>query len=290
MKLTLLGTGTPIPDPKRAGASQTIESGGELVLIDCGAGAMHRLAESGYVQPGGRELALPIRCIALTHLHSDHITGLADLLWAGWVMNWWTKAPLLIGPPGTAEMVRHLVEAFRYDITVRTYADALEGPGPAPDVEEIEEGYETEGSDWRLSAFRVDHSPVDQAFGFRIDAPDSSIAISGDTCYCENLVRHSEGVDLLVHEVYWRQGMQARIAAATTPARRLRAETIARYHTPAEDTGRIAREAGVRKLVLSHLILGGGTNGDLLQDIAPHYHGPVAVGADLQTFELSNTR
>lgn len=289
MKLTLLGTGTPIPDPKRLGASQTIEADGELILVDCGASALHRFVEAGYVQPGGRQLRVPVRCIALTHLHSDHITGLPDFLWAGWVMGWWAEPPLLVGPPGTAAMIDHLIEAFAYDIKVRSYADLLESAGPAPRVEEIEEGHTVEGSGWRLSAFRVDHAPVDQAFGFRMDAEDGSIVISGDTCYSENLVRHAAGADLLVHEVYWKPGLLKRIETAATPAQRTRAQTIARYHTPAEDTGRAAAEADVRQLVLSHIIFGGGTPDDLLRDIAPHYHGTVTVGEDLQSFEVSKS-
>ena len=89
MKLTLLGTGTPIPDPARRGPSQVIEAGGELVLIDAGSGVLHRLLEAGYAAPA--RLTMPIRQIVITHLHSDHITGLADLLWTGWIMRWWEQ-------------------------------------------------------------------------------------------------------------------------------------------------------------------------------------------------------
>jgi len=289
MKLTLLGTGVPVPDPNRRGPSQVFEIGNESILVDCGAGALHRFVEAGFVEAGGRELRLPLRCISLTHLHSDHITGLADFLWAGWVMGWWTEPPLFAGPPGTAAMFDHLIEAFAYDIKVRSYADLLETGGPAPRVEEIEEGYATEGDGWRLTAFRVDHAPVDEAFGFRLDAEAGSAVISGDTCYCENLVRHAQGVDLLVHEAYWRPALLERITLASTAAQRMRAETIARYHTPAEDAGRAAAKAEVDHLVLTHLLLGKGTPQNLLQDIAPHYSGTVTVGEDLRSFTFGES-
>src|SRR5918997_1544457 len=116
MKLTLLGTGTPIPDPARRGPSQVIEVGDELVLVDAGSGVLHRLLEAGYRRPA-------IRRIALTHLHSDHITGLLDLLWAAWIEGWWAEPPPLAGPPGTAHLVAGLVGAMAYDIRVREMGD-----------------------------------------------------------------------------------------------------------------------------------------------------------------------
>jgi ribonuclease Z len=103
VKLTLLGTGTPIPDVTRKGPSQVIEAGTSLVVVDTGRGCVDRLLEAGYGAQGGRALKMPLAAIALTHLHSDHLTGLPDLLWAGWVMRWWERPPVLIGPPGTAD-------------------------------------------------------------------------------------------------------------------------------------------------------------------------------------------
>src|SRR5687768_13887144 len=134
MKLTLLGTGIPTANPNRRGPSQVIESGGELVLIDCGAGATHRLVEAGY----GRR---PIKELLITHLHSDHITGVPDLLWAGWVGRWWDKPPAISGPPGTKEFIEYLLKAFSYDIAVRTRTpggEGLEKEWLIPEVTEVE--------------------------------------------------------------------------------------------------------------------------------------------------------
>jgi ribonuclease Z len=287
MKLTLLGTGTPIPDPARRGPSQVVEVGDDLLLVDAGAGVLHRLLEAGYGVAGaaGRP-ARAIRRIAITHLHSDHITGLADLLWCGWIMRWWDAPPAIAGPPGTAEFVRRLLHAFQYDIDVRLRGERLKREWLAPAVEEIEEGWTSEGDGWRLAGFRVDHAPVDEAFGFRLDADGGAVVISGDTRPSENLVRHAHGADLLVHEVYWKRGAEAMRARLTDPEQIARRETIDGYHTHSEELGPLAARAEAKHLVLSHILFRGGTPADLRADIEPSFARPVTVGEDLMTFEV----
>jgi ribonuclease Z len=289
MKLTLLGTGSPIPDPRRRGPSQVIEAGDSLVLVDCGSGVLHRLIEAGYAGPAPSRARPPLRRIAVTHLHSDHITGLPDLLWAGWIMRWWDDPPPVAGPPGTAEFIRRLLHAFEYDIQVRIRGERLRREWLAPRVEEIEEGWSSEGDGWRLTGFRVDHEPVDQAFGFRMDGDGRSIVVSGDTRPSDNLVRHAHGADLLVHEVYWRKGALAAREHIADPDLLARRDTIDGYHTHSEDVGGIAARAEARHLVLSHILFRGGAGDDLKADIEPHYRGPVTVGEDLQTFDLNAT-
>src|SRR5215216_6088545 len=264
VRLTLLGTGTPIPDPARRGPSQVIEVGDELVLVDAGAGALHRLIEAGYGVRGavGRP-AKPIRRIAITHLHSDHITGLADLLWCGWIMRWWDEPPAVAGPPGIAEFLRRLFHAFEYDIDVRLKGERLKREWLVPAVEEIGEGWTADGDGWRLTGFRVDHAPVDEAFGFRLDAGSRSVVISGDTRPSENLIRHARGADLLVHEVYWRRGALALRERLTDPDTIARRDTIDGYHTHSEELGPIAAAADAKHLVLSHVLFRGGAPADL---------------------------
>ena len=281
MKLTLLGTGSPIPDPERRGPSQVVEVGDQLLLVDAGSGVVHRLLEAGYGRPA-------LQRIAITHLHSDHIVGLPDLLWTGWIMEWWREPPPIVGPPGTAEILRRLEQAFAYDIAVRHRADRFRREWQPPRVEEIGEGWAAEGDGWRLTGFRVEHEPVDQAFGFRLDADAGSVVISGDTRPSENLVRHAQGTDLLVHEVYWRRGAEARLAAIADPDARMRARSIDHYHTHSEDVGTIAARAEAKHLILSHILFRGGTPRDLMEDIAPHFPRPVTVGADLQTLVVGN--
>lgn len=279
MKLTLLGTGTPGPNPNRRGPSQVIESDGQLVLIDCGSGVAHRLVEAGY----GRR---PIQRLLITHLHSDHITGLPDLLWAGWVGRWWDEPPVISGPAGTARFVERLLDAFAFDIEVRTKGERLKREWLVPRVEEIDEGWTADGNDWRLTVFRVEHQPVEPAFGYRMDADGGSIVISGDTSASENLIRHAQGTDLLVHEVYLARAMQPAGAEPTHPDLVARRRTITSYHTPSTEVGTVAARAEARHLVLSHILLRDGTPDDLLADIRPTYSGPITVGEDLAVFEV----
>jgi len=275
MKLTLLGTGSPAPSPNRRGAAQVIDLGDSLLLVDCGAGALHRLIEAGYQR-------LNVGAIAFTHLHSDHITGILDVLWAGWVMRRWQTAPKIYGPPGTKHFIDHLLEAMSYDIDIRV-GPVLRPEGLRPEVIEVEEGWRTAGSDWQLSAFRVEHLPVDQAFGYRIDQDARSIVISGDTKVSENLVKHADGADILVHEVFSEQGLQ-RAANAGDPQQHALFELMRTYHTSSTEVGKVATNANTKHLILSHVM--GGDRASYEADIAPAFGGKLTVGEDLMSFEV----
>jgi ribonuclease Z len=277
MKLTILGTGSPSPNLQRRGPAQTIEAGDDVILIDCGAGTLHRLVEGGFP-------TLPLKAIAFTHLHSDHVTGLLDVLWAGWIQRRWETAPTIYGPPGTKHFVDHLIEAMAYDIKVRV-GPILKRENLVPPVVEIEEDWSTSGKDWKLSAFRVEHQPVDEAFGFRIDQDGSSIVISGDTKASENLMTHSKDADILVHEVFWAQGMRDLGNSAPDAQEKARFELLNTYHTSSEDVGKVANNANARHLVLSHIIRPR-PDADFSQDISPDYGGKLTVGEDLMTFEV----
>jgi ribonuclease Z len=279
MKLTLLGTGSPSPNPKRRGPSQVIECGDGLILVDCGAGTLHRLVEAGYER-------LNLSAIAFTHLHSDHVTGILDLLWAGWIQRRWAVAPTVYGPPGTRHLIDHLMEAMAYDIRVRV-GPVLQEHALRPDVVEFEEGWRTTGSDWQISAFRVEHLPVDQAFGFRIEQGGSSVVISGDTKASENLAEHAQDADILVHEVFLEQGLTQMAASARDAEERARFELLKTYHTSSADVGKVAENAGAKHLVLSHVLRSQGDQSAFDEDIEPDYRGKLTLGEDLMTFDLA---
>ncbi len=290
MKLTLLGTGTPSPDVMRRGAGQVVEIGDELTLIDAGASMLHRMVEAGYLrgQLGVAGSGPRLKRIVFTHLHSDHCTGLADILWAGWIQRLWDVPLSIYGPPGTIDFVAKLIDAYSYDIHVRTKDDeGLDVSGLMPRIEEVGEDWTVEGNDVRITAFRVEHEPVDQAFGYRIDSSDGSVVISGDTKVSENLVRHSHETDLLVHEVFSAPAFKRMLSDPNTPAaRKQRLGFVQGYHTPSDQLGDVATRSNARHLVLSHLIAGGGPVGEMVEDIAPTYNGKLTVGEDLMTFEL----
>jgi ribonuclease Z len=278
VKLTLLGTGSPSPNPERRGPSQVIECGNDLILVDCGAGTLHRLVEAGYER-------LNLSCIAFTHLHSDHVTGILDLLWAGWILRRWQTPPRIYGPPGTKHFLDHLIEAMSYDIRVRA-GPILQPASLIPEVEEIEEDWSVADGDWQLSAFRVEHLPVDEAFGFRIDQDSSSIVVSGDTKVSENLISHSQGADLLVHEVFWSQGLTDMLGGALDSEERARFELLKTYHTSSDEVGLVAAKANAKHLVLSHVLRSRGNPDDFAADIEPDYDGKLTLGQDLMTFEV----
>lgn len=215
--------------------------------------------------------------------------GLPDLLWTGWIIGWWADPPTIHGPPGTAEMMRRLEHTFDYDIKVRNANDRLAHPWQSPVVIEYDEAAPPiETSDFRALPFRVEHSPVDQAFGVRFDTESGSIAFSGDTSPQETLAQAAQGVDLLVHEVYdsatARQRLQmVRERLGESSLEFQAARGIYRYHTGSEELGAIARLADTPRLVLNH-VLGPPDTDAIVHDTAVGYSGQITVGEDLQTF------
>lgn len=277
--VTLLGTGVPTPNVDRRGASLIIKLGQNIVMVDCGAGALYRLLESDADVHA-------ISHVLLTHLHSDHITGLTDFLWAGWVGHWWTtEPPVIIGPPGTAEFIERLLGAFHEDIQLRSQEGATNRVGITPKIVEVSDGWIFKYGQWHMSAIGVDHRPVKDALGFRFDYAGRSVVVSGDTKKCDNLILHARDADLLIHEVVWGEGMRNAISKAQMP-QRARLERIFSYHTPSIEVGEIANLANVKHLVLTHLILAGGTPGDLVADVRQSFSGHVTVGEDLASFTI----
>ncbi len=277
IKLVLLGTGTPIARKARHGPSQIVEIDGDLVLVDCGPGALHRLLESECD-------VYSFSHIVLTHLHSDHVSGLADVLWAGWEGRWWTTPPLLVGPPGTKVFVDRLLSAYEEDILLRSDEGAMDETGLRPEIIEVHDGWSLRNGNWRVTAFSVDHKPVKHAFGFRFEIASRSIVISGDTRRCDNLIKYAKDADLLVHEVAWDEGLRLSIEQSTGAAR-ARFERILSYHTSSLEVGEIARLANVKHLVLSHLV-GGGVPDVYMDDAQKSFSGEVSVGYDLETFVI----
>jgi ribonuclease Z len=195
MKITLLGTGTPYPSADRFGAAILVQAGGKKLLFDCGRGAVIRLAEAGFN-------ADEIDDVYLTHLHSDHVTGIPDLWLTGWFLG--RTQPLhLSGPVGTKSMAQHLAEAFSFDVHTRIRTEALPKEGARIEVQEIEEGKIYDDGSLYISAFAVDHGQVKPAFGYRIDYLEHSAVISGDTKFSENLIKFAKRADCLL-QVAWK--------------------------------------------------------------------------------------
>ena len=273
-KVTLLGSGAPPPRLDRFGPSTLVEVGSQKFIFDAGRGAMQRL----------HQLGIPFADITglfLTHHHSDHVVGFPDLWLTGWIGRPWGKrtTPLPVwGPDGTKQMMEHLPKAFAVDIRVRSRNYPPDGVELV--AHEINEGVVLEHDGIRISAFEVDHGGEDlPAYGYRIDYRDRAAVLSGDTTFNENLIRHAQGVDVLVHEVTATAG-----SAAENPQQLKR---IASNHTTPEQAGEVFARVKPKLAVYNHLLLfGGATAADLIPATRKKYSGPLIVGEDLLQVEI----
>lgn len=267
-----LGTGTPRPVPDASGPATAVVVGTRVFLVDAGAGVERRLAAAGLPTDG-------VTAAFITHLHSDHVLGLADLIFTSWVMGR-SQPFLLYGPHGLGQMVDHLYAAFQEDIQIRTEGLEQESrDGYRVTVREIGPGVVYDSGGVRVTAFLVNHGAWREAYGYRFDTPGKSIVLSGDTRPSEELVRMATGVDLLFHEIQPSDSTRApRGRDATEWAR-----YVAQYHTTALQLGVLAAQANPKLLVVYHDGRRVGSD-QLLADIRRSFSGPVVFAADLQRF------
>jgi ribonuclease BN (tRNA processing enzyme) len=275
-RLILLGTGGgPRPRTASSGSAQVIVSGGAGYVVDCGDGVARQLAFAGVPLP-------LLRHVFITHQHSDHTADYGNLLWLAWAAGLAGRVDTW-GPPPLAAMTRLFLEMNAADIEVRIANEGRVPLAPLIHVHEIDRGGAviTEAG-MKVTAALVDHPPVTPAFAYRFDAPDRSIVISGDTARSDNLVALAKGADVLVHSAMYPEAVQ-RMAARVTNAATLAASILA-HQTSAEDTGRVAQAAGVKTLVLSHLVPPDDpelTDAMWLAAARRHFTGQVIVGRDL---------
>jgi ribonuclease Z len=245
--------------------------GGRTFLFDAGTGVMRQM-KAADLPISGPEATF------ITHLHSDHTLGYPDLILTSWVMR--RRQPLAVfGPSGLQKMTDDILAAWRQDIRVRIEGLEKELPDAlAVEIHEVRPGVVYRRDGVRITAFPVDHGIWEQAFGYRVETPDRTIVISGDTRPCAALVEAARGVDVLVHEAY----IAAHVAPEDRPGGDSWPQYMKEYHTSGEELGRIAAEAGPGLLVVTHAILGGGTEEELIAGIRRGgYAGPVIVGQDL---------
>lgn len=241
IEVTLLGTGSPIPDANRAGPSTLVRAGGQTFLIDCGRGVQQRMTAAG---AGANGLA----ALLLTHLHSDHIADLGDLIISRWVTTFTPDQPPfpIIGPPGTAEVVDATLKAFGFDIGYRiAHHDDLTSPPPV-EVHEYTDGVVWDHDGVTITAAPTDHRPVAPTIGFRVEHADASVVLAGDTVPCESLDKLAAGAGALVHTVIRKDLIDA------LPMQRLR--DICDYHSSVEEAAATAARARVGILILTHYV------------------------------------
>ena len=279
IEVTLLGTGSPIPDPQRAGPSTLVRAGGQALLVDCGRGVLQRATHVGV---GANALT----ALLLTHLHSDHIADLGDVLITRWVTTFTPNPPPLpiIGPPGTAGVVDAMLKAFGPDIGYRIahHADLTAPPGV--EVYEPIEGLVWDRDGVRITVAPTDHRPVTPTIGFRISHEDVSVVLAGDTVPCATLDELAAGADALVHTVIRRDLVE------TMPQQRIR--DICDYHSSVEQAADTAARAGVGTLILTHYVppVMPGQEDDWRAKAASVFDGRIELAPDLHRVEVTSGR
>ena len=284
IQVILLGTASgPTFNPQRLGISTLVVAGPERLLFDAGRSLTTGLARLA-LNPAD------VTKIFLTHLHSDHVISLPELLLFPWTQG--RKTPLEVwGPTGTRSMMQKLEEAFAFDIHVRRDVDdKFPADGVRVVATDIREGVVYESNGVKVTAFLVDHGPVTPAFGYRIAFRGHSLAISGDTKPSENLVKFASGVDLLIHEVArWKQdpvltGPPDEPLPNSRTTRR-QAKAIAEHHTDGAEAGRVFDRVKPKLAVFSHYNVDPQAT---LALVRQSYSGPVEFGEDLMTIEIGS--
>ena len=274
-RIVLLGTGTPNADPDRSGPALAIVVNDTPYLVDCGPGVVRRAAAAR--RNGIEALAVAkLERLFVTHLHTDHTLGLADLIFTPWVLE--RDEPLEIyGPKGIAAMAEHILAAYEQDIRIRI--DGLEPAntvGYRVNTHEIGPGEIYRDENVVVRAFAVRHGSWDQAFGFRFETPDRVIVVSGDTVPSESLIENARGCDVLIHEVYSQAGFERRSAVWQ--------RYHSSFHTSTRELARIAEQIKPGLLILTHQLFWGSSERDLLSEIRRLYKGKVVSGHDLDVY------
>jgi ribonuclease Z len=275
LKVVLLGTGVgPRVDLQQYGASILVEANGERLLFDCGRGTTVRLAQAGV--PLGS-----VTRVFLTHLHSDHVVQLPDLLLTGCAVGR-RAVPLEVwGPTGTRAMMDHLQQAFAFDIHMRRDVDEhFPAAGIGVVSHDVAPGVVYDAHGITVTAFLVDHGPVRPALGYRVDYHGHSVVLSGDTRVSENLIRHAQGVDVLIHEAIDPDALRAR---PDRPSDEAIAAIIA-HHTTPEQAGEVFQRIQPRLAVYSHAP----NSGQVLARTRRTYRGPLQGAEDLLTIEIGD--
>lgn len=273
MRITLLGTGSPIPAPDRAGPSTLVTAGDEHFLVDAGRGVLMRLAACGLGAPN-------LSAVLLTHLHSDHLTDLNDVITTRWVMTFEPTPLTIVGPPGTRAVVDAILTSLGPDVGYRIahHDDLVEGP----EIEVIEttDGPIELGTAAAVSCAPTDHRPVEPSIGFRIEHGGVAIVAAGDTVPCAGLDALCAGAEALVHTVIRKD------IIATLPMQRIK-DTLD-YHSSPEEAAQTAQRTGVDTLVLTHYVppVAPGTEAEWRALAAEHFDGVVELGDDLLTVSI----
>ena len=284
-KVTLLGTGDPIPRIDRFGPATLVEVGGQELLFDVGRGATQRLVQMNIALSA-------IDAVFLTHFHHDHLVGLPDIWMTGWLPPPFGRRSVpfeVWGPTGTASLLKNLEEAFVLNTRIRIPDELLSPAGIEMVAHEFDADgviYEKDGV--KVTAFAVNHGDlIKPAYGYRIDYDDRAVVISGDTRFDRNLIAAAKGADLIVHEVALASD---ELLASSEQFRR-----IVAHHTTPEEAGIVFTEVAPKLAVYTHLVILRSRTipeaplPSLITRTRTNYSGPLVIGEDLMSFIVDDT-
>ena len=274
IRVTLLGTASgPRVHPGKAGISTLVEAGGERFLFDAGRGFMPHLVQAGFPMSAVTKLFL-------THLHSDHVLDIPDLLLTPWSSQPERTVPLEVwGPAGTRDMMRHLEQAFAFDIHVRRDVDeSFSTDGIRVIAHDIRPGKVYEKNGVTITAFLVNHGRVTPSYGYRVDYAGRSVALSGDTRPSDDLVAACKGVDVLIHEAIDPELLRKLVSSEPL------LKSIVERHTTPEQAADIFSRVSPRLAVFSH---SPGTAA-IVEQTRRQYSGRVEMGEDLMVIDIGD--
>jgi ribonuclease Z len=290
----IAGSGSPLPDPKRGNPCVAVVAGRRMFVVDAGERASETLNR---MQIGPEH----IEAVLLTHFHSDHIGGLGSLAIQRWAATTATTPLRVLGPPGVERVVGGLNEAYALDSGYRTahHGEAIipsSGAGMVAEPFAIPDGADSvvvlQDDDLTITAFTADHAPCEPAVGFRFDYKGRSLVISGDTAKSPVVAAHSRGTDLLIHDALSVPLLKLAESAARKAGLVNRAKIFSDlpdYHASPQQAADTAREAGVKALVLTHIVPPlplKGLEGPFVGDAGERFDGPLWLARDGDLYRL----
>lgn len=294
LHVVLIGTGSPLPDPMRAGPSTAVIAGDKIYIVDSGGGSVRRMGEMRL--PAGR-----IEATFLTHFHSDHIDGLGELMMMRWTSSGRTAPMPVYGPEGVEQVVDGLNMMYAQDKVYRVahHSKAIVPPSgqggtampfTTPDTGASMVVFEDDGL--VVTAFSVDHSPIEPAVGYRFDYKGRSVTLSGDTEKNDIVATVGKDTDLLVHEALNREMVRKIENTLRENGQDRTAQLmfdIQDYHTSPVEAAEIAEAAGANALVLNHIVPAAPARGlypYYLKGASDAYAGPIIMGEDGMVFSF----
>lgn len=273
MEIVLTGTGSPLPDPNRAGPSTLVKAGDTHILVDAGRGVVMRMAGAGSVPPF-------LAAVLVTHLHSDHICDLNDVITTHWVLSQGDGVLEIYGPPGTAQFVERQIHALEPDIGYRIAHHEQLTEGPRVDVTELEPGESFEVNDVTVSTAATMHAPVKPTLGYRLEHNGSTAALVGDTIPCDGVDELASGADAYVQTVIRKEIVEL----SPNPM----ALDILDYHSGVHEAAETAARVGVKRLVLTHMVPAPTPEQypEWIEFAQRSFDGEVIIGDDLTTIEI----